>query len=228
MDAQNDGVNNGPSEGWLCFICFKSVSPERPPTLNLDNCSCSESGTSLNDPGAPNLPLRSIPNEANGDHPELLHKALLSLSIANPPIPTSVSNGQHHPNRLAGTANETNTHISADAEIPYTLRRYVSTMSRLERSYHIWGVDQEDEEQARYEHDIYLIGLGTESTRAVKGAGSSIESSMHSSFGLMSWGMVDPVAGTGGWTDEVEGCETMLRATDRPLVIDDSAFLDDE
>jgi hypothetical protein len=38
----------------------------------------------------------------------------------------------------------------------------------------------------------------------------------------MSWGMVDPVAGSGGWM--VEEYETALRAMKWPLVIGDDAF----
>jgi hypothetical protein len=266
MAAQNDNVGQGYSEDWHCFVCFKTVSAERPPILNLDNCSCSEAGTSLNDPGALNLRFRNIPNEANGIHPmdpssvlrskantaslthcpsstsglssdneeslsDILatkppHKALLSLPMANPPIPTSVSDGEHRnrPHRRARSLHEIKTHIHANAEMPYSLRRYISAMSPLERSYHggARGACQGDEDQALYKHDIYLIGPGTASIHAVKGIGGSVESSAHSSIGLMSWGRVDPVAGSGGWMEEVEGC-----AMEWPHVIDDSALLDE-
>jgi hypothetical protein len=50
------------SDQWTCILCFKSISEFRPPTLDLSNCSCSETGTMSNPYGEPTV--RSVGNRA--------------------------------------------------------------------------------------------------------------------------------------------------------------------
>lgn len=49
--SQESVPHSEDSEPFTCAICEEEISADRPPTLNLDNCACGESGTLTNDPG---------------------------------------------------------------------------------------------------------------------------------------------------------------------------------
>jgi len=217
-------------DSWTCASCFRTISAERPPNPNLDNCSCSEAGTAVNDPD-----LHHQTNGVHGHRSDVENSPsprILSLpsfnaasddgSVRGPegpeardpnnaylPLAPEVGLGELQHRRRSSFDNDIN-----GALLSFPMRRYLMTASPLERSCD----DFESAEAQEYwlRQDTYVTGP-TFSTRAH--LGSSIPSMQSSSHSGLSWG-IDPACGVGTWMeDRGQGAW--------PMVIDENAIEED-
>lgn len=218
---------------WVCFRCFKTVSPDRPPVLNLDNCSCSEVGTSVNDP-----------NSAAKSHALSMAMDNLRLGVPTPPSTTSDEGSVRNPdgpeakdpgNRYLQVApaiglgevqhRRRASFDEVEDQLEISVRKYLKTLPQRERSFSLpWeGLNG----GSWLKQNTHLVGP-TDSVRATRGNGSGSGSGsggMSSGYSAGSSGLAsftfDPTIGSGGWIgDSMYGI--------LPMEIDDEAIHGDE
>jgi len=141
-------------DGW---VQVRNISPNRPPTFNPDNCSCSEAGTTLNDPHLCN----TLVNGINGlcIHQEISHD-ITRESFPYHQAPTvSTDDGsvrapegpeRRDPNMAwvtlapeSGLGEEEHrrrvSFYEIETQLDYPLRRWMATLTPEEMPYHDAG-----------------------------------------------------------------------------------------
>ncbi len=234
MPRRNNRNNNDSNiyeEPFECVICSGLVSADRPPFLNLDNCSCAQHGAIFNDP---DIALQSafrgltIDNAPHPHHafstPPPLTQNSYSTSEDGPvkvqegpesrdpnnrfePLAPAVGLGEYQHRLIAAFD-------TLDSTISYSLRRYLISYPPPESPDNdsaIWE-SAEEEHHAWLRQDQHLMGpAGAASTVAfapTKGKSSpEVDSMMVSTWGDGSGsgsgsGMFDPTRGVGDWAED--------------------------
>jgi len=217
-------------DSWTCAGCFRTISAERPPNLNLDNCSCSEAGTAVNDPDLHHQingvhghgsdeqksPSSRIPNSPSSD------TASDDGSVRGPEGPEARDPNNPYPllapevglGELQHRRRSSFDDDLSNSLLSFPLRRYLMTASPLERSFD--NLQIAEAQQYWLRQDTYVTGP-TFSTRANKGSSvPSMQSSNHSGLSWRSW-RIDPTNGVGTWMEDGGRGEW-------PMVIDEHAI----
>jgi hypothetical protein len=193
-------------QDWLCGRCFKTVSANRPPVLNLDNCSCQEAGKRANDPNSAADPAGFV-NSGNGqDLPSYPTSSDGSVETPNGPetrdpnnhflpVAPEIGLGELRHRRRA-SSDET------EEQRDCSIRRWRDTLPLQQRDLHRAVIDNTSGGWLR--QNIYMMGSRDSVIASRGGSGTpSIllsSGSSGSSSGLPSSG-IDPVLGAGDWAD---------------------------
>lgn len=204
------------SEPFTCPICDRDISADRPPTLNLDNCSCGESGTPVNDPedavvndprnAGSSMPMSDVStgNTASGGTKEYTKESNSFEQVHGPPEGAL----QDKP----PSQNEPTTSLS------FAMAAYLSAKSQQGRSNHeglglnhVLACPSANLELSDLDISIHLFPYHTLSSSAcATKASSSMRSSLSSH---KSWGSQtiscnsDTLICAGGWQEETEPVE---------------------
>lgn len=213
-------------QDWLCNFCYKTISAQRPPVLNLDNCSCQEAGKRANDPNSAAAPASFVNGGNSQDLPSYPTSSDGSVETPNGPeardpnnhflpVAPAIGLGEDQHRRRA-SSDET------EEQRDSLIRRWRETLPLQQRDLHKAIVDNTSRGWLR--QNTYLMGQRDSVMATWGGSGTPSDSrssgSCASSSGWTSSG-INPVLGAGDWV-------TINVSGGWPVRIDEEVILDDD